>query len=77
MFDYFNELHALCKEFNGLTSLTEYTCEATVKLNDHAKLMKLMQFLSGLDQIYNHVKTHIILMDPLPQCYNCFFYNIS
>ena len=45
VFDYFNELDALWKEFDGLTSLTEYTCEAAVKLNDHAKLMKLMQFL--------------------------------
>lgn len=57
--DYFNKLDALWKEFDGLTSLTECTCEATVKLNDHSKLMKLIQFLTGLDETYNQVKSHI------------------
>ena len=28
--------------------------------------MKLMQFLSGLDDCFNQVTSHIILMDPLP-----------
>ena len=53
------------KEFDGLTSLTECVCEAATKLSDHSKLMKLMQFLSGLDHVYNQVKSHILLMEPL------------
>lgn len=28
--------------------------------------MKLMKFLNGLDDSYNQVKSHIHLMDPLP-----------
>lgn len=43
--DYFNKLDSLWKEFYGLKSLIEYTYEAFACLNDHAKLMKLMQLL--------------------------------
>lgn len=28
--------------------------------------MKLMQFLSGLDDTFSQVKSHILLMEPLP-----------
>lgn len=54
------------ERIDGLTSLIECTCDAATKLNDHSKLMKLMQFLSGLDESYNQVKSHILLMDHLP-----------
>lgn len=64
--DNFSKLDSLWKEFDGLTSLTECTCEASTKCNDHSKLMKLMQFLSGLDATYNQAKSHILLMEPLP-----------
>lgn len=50
------------ERIDGLTSLIECTCDAATKLNDHSKLMKLMQFLSGLDESYNQVKSHILLM---------------
>ena len=56
---YFNKLDSLWKEFDGLTSLTECTCDDSIKLKDHSNLMKLMQFLSGLDDSYSHVKSHI------------------
>ncbi|XP_023754962.1 uncharacterized protein LOC111903417 [Lactuca sativa] len=70
--DYFYKLDSLWKEFDGLTSLTECTCEASVKLKDHSNLMKLMQFLSGLDESYSHVKSHILLMEPLPNVKTAF-----
>ncbi|XP_023772322.1 uncharacterized protein LOC111920980 [Lactuca sativa] len=70
--DYFNKLDSLWKEFDGLTSLTECVCEAATKLNDHSKLMKLMQFLSGLDDVYNQVKSQILLMEPLPNVKSAF-----
>lgn len=56
LFDYFNILKSLWKEFDGLTSLSACNCEAATKLSDHSKLMKLMQFLSGLDDTYGQVK---------------------
>lgn len=70
--EYFSKLDALWKEFDGLTNLVECSCEAAAKFNNHAKLMKLMQFLSGLDSSYNQVKSHILLMDPLPNVRTAF-----
>ncbi|KAL7593528.1 uncharacterized protein LOC111904273 [Lactuca sativa] len=70
--DYFNKLDSLWKEFDGLTSLTECKCEASVKLKDHSNLMKLMQFLSGLDDSYIQVKSRILLMEPLPNVKTAF-----
>ena len=34
--------------------------------------MKLMQFLSGLDDSYSQVKSYILLMDPLPNVKTAF-----
>ncbi|XP_052627603.1 uncharacterized protein LOC128134170 [Lactuca sativa] len=70
--DYFNKLDSLWKEFDGLTSLTKCTCDASIKLKDHSNLMKLMQFLSGHDDSYSQVKSHILLMDPLPNVKTAF-----
>lgn len=47
--DYFNKIDSYWEEFYGLTNLTDCTCEASNSFNNHSKLMKLMQFLSGLD----------------------------
>ena len=72
--DYFNKLDSLWKDVDGLTSLTECTCEAFIKLKDHSNLVKLMQFLSGLDESYSQVKSHILLMEPLPNLKIVFLY---
>lgn len=64
--EYFSKLDSLWKEFDSLTSLTECTCTASKKFNDHANLMKLMQFLSCLDSSFSQAKSHILLMEPLP-----------
>lgn len=63
--DYFNKLDALWKEFDGLTNLTDCTCEAATQFNNHSKLMKLMQFLSDLDDSFSQDKSHILLLKPL------------
>lgn len=70
--DYFNKLESLWKEFDGLPSLIECVCEVETKLSDHSKLMKLMSFLSGFDDTYNQVKSHILLMSPLPNVKSSF-----
>lgn len=70
--EYYNKLDGLWKEFDGLTNLTECTCAASTQFNDHTKLMKLMQFLNGLDDSFNQVKSHILLTDPLPNVKTAF-----
>lgn len=49
---YFNKLDSYWKEFDALTNLTECSGEAANSFKNHSKLMKLMQFLSGLDESY-------------------------
>lgn len=51
--DYYSNHDSLWKEFYGLTDLIDCTCEASTKFNNHAKLMKLIKFLSDLDDSYN------------------------
>ena len=68
--DYFNNLDEFWKEFDDLTSLTECTCEAATRLNHHSKLMKLMQFLSGLYGSYNQVTSHIHLVEPFKSAFS-------
>lgn len=70
--DYFNKLDGLWKEFDGLTKCPDCTCEAATSSKNHSKLMKLMQFLSGLDDSYNQVKSHILIMEPLPDVRTAF-----
>ncbi|GKE46675.1 ribonuclease H-like domain-containing protein, partial [Tanacetum coccineum] len=56
--DYYHRLNSLWREFNALTKLPKCTCEvkcscdASKELGLHQQLMKLMQFLMGLDDCY-------------------------
>lgn len=60
IYDYYSELDALWKEFNGLINMNGCSYDVFNKLNDHSKLMKLMQFLYVLDDTLNHVKSQIL-----------------
>lgn len=70
--DQYNKLDSFWKEFDRLTNLTECICAASTPLINHFKLMKLMQFLSGVDDCYNQVKSHLLLTDHLPNVINAF-----
>lgn len=60
VYNYYSELDSLWKEFDGLINMNGYTYDVFSKLNDHSKLMKLMQFLSVLDGTLNHVKSQTL-----------------
>lgn len=70
--DYYNKLDALWKEYDDLTNLHDCVCEASTRFNGHSKLIKLMQFLNGLEDSFNQVKSHILLMEPLPNVRTAF-----
>lgn len=53
LFDYYNKLDSIWKDFDGQTNLSECTCEVATMFNNHAMLMNLIKFLSGLDDSYN------------------------
>jgi monomeric isocitrate dehydrogenase len=56
--DYYHRLNFLWREFDALTKLPKCVCEvkcecdASKELLIHQQLMKLMQFLMGLDDCY-------------------------
>ncbi|GJZ47195.1 ribonuclease H-like domain-containing protein [Tanacetum coccineum] len=49
--EYYHKLNSLWREFDALTKLRDCTCEARNEVVDYGKLMKLMQFLMGLDDV--------------------------
>nr|GEV05284.1 hypothetical protein [Tanacetum cinerariifolium] len=52
--------------FDAMISLPVYTVEATKHYENHANQIKLMQFLMGLDDVYQPIRSNILTREPLP-----------
>ena len=70
--DYFNKLSTLWKQFDALIQLPRCTCHAADDFKKHNQLMKLMQFLMGLDDSYMQIRSNILSRDPLPDVKGAF-----
>ncbi|GJV15040.1 ribonuclease H-like domain-containing protein [Tanacetum coccineum] len=70
--EYYHKLNSLWREFDALTKLLDCTCEARNEVVDHDKLMKLMQFLMGLDDVYQPIKSNILTREILPEAKDAF-----
>ncbi|GJV69522.1 putative RNA-directed DNA polymerase [Tanacetum coccineum] len=70
--DYYHKLNSLWREFDAITKVPKCvcpikcSCAASTELALHQQLMKLMQFLMGLDDCYQPVRTTLLTRDPLP-----------
>ncbi|GJU14166.1 ribonuclease H-like domain-containing protein [Tanacetum coccineum] len=64
--DYYHKLNALWKQFDALVELPRCTCHAAEDFKKHNQLMKLMQFLMGLDDCYMQIRSNILSRDTLP-----------
>nr|GEW50258.1 ribonuclease H-like domain-containing protein [Tanacetum cinerariifolium] len=79
--DYYHKLNSLWREFNILTILpacvcegrTAYTCDAKSGSAKHTQLIRLMQFLMGLNDVYQPIKSTILAKDPLPNVKDAFY----
>ncbi|GJZ97355.1 hypothetical protein Tco_0669808 [Tanacetum coccineum] len=66
-------LNSLWREFDALTKLPKCACEvkcscdASKELGLHQELMKLMQFLMGLDDCYQPVRSSLLTRELLPK----------
>nr|GEW32669.1 hypothetical protein [Tanacetum cinerariifolium] len=49
-----------------MINLPACTCEAAKHYENHANLIKLMQFLMGLDDVYQPIRSNILTREPLP-----------
>ncbi|GJT70416.1 hypothetical protein Tco_1029702 [Tanacetum coccineum] len=59
-------------ESNILTKLPDCTCEAKAELIDHGKLLRLMQFLMGLDDVYQPIRSSLLTRKILPEVKDAF-----
>ncbi|KAK1418428.1 hypothetical protein QVD17_27572 [Tagetes erecta] len=64
--DYYHRINTMWKQFDAMIQLPSCTCQASKDFNDFNQLIKLMQFLMGLDDIYQPVRTSLLTRDPLP-----------
>ncbi|GJT88707.1 ribonuclease H-like domain-containing protein [Tanacetum coccineum] len=59
-------LNAMWKQFDALIELPRCTCHAADDFKKHNQLMKLMEFLMGLDDCYMQIRSNILSRDELP-----------
>nr|GEW53522.1 putative Gag-polypeptide of LTR copia-type [Tanacetum cinerariifolium] len=65
-------LNTLWREFDILTKLPDCTYAARNELVDHGKLLKLMQFLTGLNDIYQPTRISLLTKKILPEVEDAF-----
>ncbi|GKC59535.1 hypothetical protein Tco_1087133, partial [Tanacetum coccineum] len=70
--EYYHKLNSLWREFDILTKFPDCTCEVRAEIIDHGKLMSLMQFLMGLDDVYQPIRSSILTREILPKAKDAF-----
>ncbi|KAJ0735667.1 putative RNA-directed DNA polymerase [Helianthus annuus] len=64
--EYYNKLTTMWKQFDAMVQLPSCSCQAAKDYNDFSTLIKLMQFLTGLDDVYQPVRTQLLTREPFP-----------
>ncbi|XP_076903193.1 uncharacterized protein LOC143558190 [Bidens hawaiensis] len=64
--EYYHKLNNMWKQLDQILQLPTCTCNASKKFNDFNHMIKLMQFLMGLDSSYQSVRSHLLLREELP-----------
>ncbi|KAJ0484659.1 putative transcription factor interactor and regulator CCHC(Zn) family [Helianthus annuus] len=64
--EYYHKLNTMWKQFDAVLQLPTCSCQAAKDFNDFSTLIKLMQFLMGLDDVYHPVRTNLLTREPLP-----------
>ncbi|GJY04655.1 putative RNA-directed DNA polymerase, partial [Tanacetum coccineum] len=64
--DYYHKLNALWKQYDAMIELPNCLCTAASEFKKHNQLLKLMQFLMGLDDSYMSIRSSILSRETLP-----------
>ncbi|KAH1214237.1 hypothetical protein GmHk_14G042009 [Glycine max] len=70
--DYFTKLRTIWDELESYrpdlvcTCASKCGCDALVEVKKRKDQDRIMEFMRGLNDQYNHVRSNIIIMDPLP-----------
>ncbi|GJV29893.1 ribonuclease H-like domain-containing protein [Tanacetum coccineum] len=62
--DYYHKLNSLWREFDTLTLLHTCTCAAHEGVLKHNQLVRLIQFLMGLNDVYQNIRSNILAREP-------------
>ncbi|GJS40592.1 ribonuclease H-like domain-containing protein [Tanacetum coccineum] len=64
--DYYHKLNALWKQYDVMIELPKCVCNASEGFKNHNQLLKLMQFLMGLDDSYMKIRSSILSRETMP-----------
>ncbi|XP_076885834.1 uncharacterized protein LOC143535485 [Bidens hawaiensis] len=64
--EYYHKLNTMWKQLDQILQLPACTCNASRKFTDFNLMIKLMQFLMGLDSSYQTVRTNLLTRKELP-----------
>ncbi|GJT58985.1 putative reverse transcriptase domain-containing protein [Tanacetum coccineum] len=64
--DYYHKLNALWKQYDAMIELPKCADNAFESFKKHNQLLKLMQFLMGLDDSYMQIRSSILSREVLP-----------
>ncbi|XP_076884365.1 uncharacterized protein LOC143533480 [Bidens hawaiensis] len=70
--EYYHKLNIMWKQLDQILQLPSCTCDASQEFNNFNHLIKLMQFLMGLDNSYESVRTALLLKEVLPTVKDAF-----
>ncbi|GJU75889.1 ribonuclease H-like domain-containing protein [Tanacetum coccineum] len=71
--DYYHKLNALWKQFDAMIELPKCVCNTFEGFKKHNQLIKLMEFLMGLDDSYMQIRSSILSRDVLPDVKSAYF----
>ncbi|XP_073142903.1 uncharacterized protein [Henckelia pumila] len=63
---YFSTLKKLWDEYSSLVTLPSCGCATAKAYLAHDQHLRLLQFLMGLNESYSHIRSQLLMMDPLP-----------
>ncbi|XP_071739055.1 uncharacterized protein [Rutidosis leptorrhynchoides] len=70
--DYYHSLNTLWKQYDEMVKILACTCAASNELKEHTKILRLNQFLMGLDDEFMQIRSNILLRDPIPDVKTAF-----
>ncbi|XP_071734177.1 uncharacterized protein [Rutidosis leptorrhynchoides] len=70
--EYYHKLNTLWKQYDEMVKLPSCTCATSPEFQQHNKVLKLMQYLMGLDDVYVSTSSNLLLRDPLSNVKSAF-----
>ncbi|GKC76307.1 ribonuclease H-like domain-containing protein [Tanacetum coccineum] len=70
--EYYHKLNSLWREFDIMTKLPKCSCAARENVSKHNQLIKLMQFLMGLNDVFQPIRSSLLSKETLPDVKDAF-----